>query len=470
MKRYFFAFVLIFTSFSLSAKVTLPSFFSDNMVLQQKADVAVWGEADGKKVVIEATWTKQKTVVCPDADGKWFVRIPTPQAGGPYEITLSDGKEKTVIRNVLVGEVWFCGGQSNMVMSLRGFEGQPVEHSTEYIMSAQASVPIRVCDIPNKQSDVPLTETSAVWKEHTPYNVARFSATAYFFARTLYESLNVPVGIITADWGGSSIETWISKPVIERDFAHEFDHVIPEEKYPKTPAVLFNGMVAPLVPYTFKGMLWYQGEDNRLRPEQYTRLQPAYVAMMRELFQNPDAPFYFVQIAPYAYNGQEDPFTQGYFNEAQQKTLDLIPHSGMVPTLDLGSKSAIHPAKKREVGQRLAWLALVNDYGFTGINPQAPRYKSAAFQDGKAVVSIENVEWMGLAPAGVPVEGFELAGEDRVFHPAVAKAQKYTITIQSEDVPEPVAVRYGFRNWSQASLFSAWGIPLLPFRTDDWEL
>lgn len=469
MKRSFFIIILACASLCLQAKVKLPSFFSDNMVLQQKAEVAIWGAAEGKKVVIEASWTRTKTVAVPDDDGKWFIRMATPKAGGPYTITMSDGKEKTVINNVMVGEVWFCSGQSNMVMTLRGFIGQPVEHSTEYILSASSSVPIRFCDIPNKQSAVPLTETEAVWKENTPYNAARFSATAYFFARTLYDALKVPIGIFTADWGGTTIETWMSKEVIDRDFAHEFDNVVPEEAYPKTPGVLYNGMINPVIPYTVKGFIWYQGEDNRLRPEQYSRLQPVYAAMLRDVFQNPDAPFYFVQIAPYAYDG-EDLFTQGYFHEAQQKTLALIPHSGMAPTLDLGDKNAIHPAKKLEVGKRLAWMAMVNDYGFTGINPNAPSYQSVEFKDGDAIVTVNNVEWMGLFPGDVPVDGFELAGEDKVFHPAKAVAHKYTITIKSDEVPSPVAVRYAFRNWSQATLFSAWGVPLLPFRTDDWDI
>ena len=459
MKHFIAVLIALLATVSLQAKVMLPSFFSDNMVLQQKANVAVWGHSDGKKVVIEPSWTRTKTVAVPDADGKWFINLPTPEAGGPYTLTISDGKEKTVIKNVMIGEVWFCSGQSNMVMSMRGFIGQPVEHGAEYILSASPSVPIRVCDIPNKQSPVPLTETAA-----------RFSATAYFFARTLYDALKVPVGIITADWGGTTIETWMSKEVIDRDFPHEFDNVVPEERYPKTPGVLFNGMINPVLPYTVNGFLWYQGEDNRLRPEQYSRLQPAYAAMLRDLFGNPDAPFYFVQIAPYAYAGKVDSFASGFFYEAQQKTLALIPHSGMVPTLDLGEKDSIHPSKKLEVGKRLAWLALVNDYGYTGINPNAPSYKSVEFKDGEAIVTVENVEWMGLCPGFVPVGGFELAGEDKVFHPATGVANKYTITIRSDEVPAPVAVRYCFHNWTQATLFSAWGIPLLPFRTDNWEI
>ena len=470
MKRLIILLAAMSVAAGLDAKVTLPSIFGDNMVLQQKAEVAIWGTATGKKVIIKTGWSRTKTIVTPDADGKWFVRIPTVEAGGPYEMSFSDG-EKTVLKNVMLGEVWLCAGQSNMVMSMRGFIGQPVEHGAEYILSANPDVPIRLCDIPNKQSPVPLPSDSlkTEWKLNSPEVVLRYSSTAYFFARSLQEQLKVPVGVITADWGGVTIETWMSKEVIDRDFAGEFDHVVPEVAYPKTPSVLFNGMLAPIIPFTFKGMIWYQGEDNRLRPAQYTRLQPAFAKMIREVFQNHDAPFYFVQIAPYAYDGNPRPFTSGYFYEAQAKTVALIPHSGIVPTLDLGVYSSIHPSKKLEVGQRLAGLALYNDYGYKILNPTAPSYKNVEFEGSEAVITIENVEWMGLYPGDTPVGGFEVAGEDKVFHPAEGVAHKYTIRVHSEEVSAPVAVRYCFRNWAEATLFSAWGIPLLPFRTDDWD-
>ncbi len=470
MKRQIILLAMMLAALSLDAKVTLPSIFGDNMVLQQKEDVAVWGVADGKKVTIKTGWSKKKIVVSPDENGKWFTRIPTAEAGGPYEITFDDG-DKTILKNVLLGEVWFCSGQSNMVMSMRGFIGQPVEHGAEYILSADPEVPIRLCDIPNKQSSEPLPSDSlkTVWKLNSPEVVLRYSSTAYFFARSLQEQLKVPVGVVTADWGGVTIETFMSREVIDRDFPGEFDNVIPEPAYPKTPAVLFNAMIAPILPFTFRGFIWYQGEENRKRPEQYARLQPAYAKMLRELFQAPDTPFYFVQIAPHAYDNPRS-FMSGYFWEAQQKSLASIPHSGMVGTSDIGSYSSIHPPKKLEVGKRLAALALYNDYGYKVLNPNAPSYKSVEFDGAEAVITVENVEWMGLFPGDIPVGGFEIAGEDRVFHPAEGISHKYTIRVHSDEVQEPVAVRYCFRNWSEATLFSAWGMPLLPFRTDDWDI
>jgi len=462
---------ILFTAASLQAKVEMPSIFGDNMVLQQKTDVALWGKATGKKVTITASWTKKKTVVTPDSDGKWFVRIPTPEAGGPYELSLNDG-DKLTFHNVMLGEVWYCGGQSNMEMPVRGFQGQPVEHSTDYIVNAKPSVPIRVCDIPNKKAAAPRDTCEGVWKVNCPETVFLTSAVAYFFACKLHEILEIPIGIITVDWGGSCIEAWMSRETLEREFPGEFDPSFLDRgeadgKNAHTPCILYNGMVSAIAPYTFKGMIWYQGESNRDRAEQYARLQVSYVKMMRELFQNPDAPFYFTQIAPYPYGIYGDMFTQGYFYEAQQKTLDLIPNSGMIPTLDLGSYYIIHPPKKLEVGNRLAYMALVRNYGLKGIKIDAPRYKSVSFEGEKAIVTFE-ADNLGLAPRKTPVGGFELAGEDRVFHPAVGEADNNKVTVTSEEVKAPVAVRYCFRNWAEATLFNVYGIPALPFRTDDW--
>lgn len=461
-------------SASIQAKVKLPSVFSDNMVLQQKENVAVWGKADGKKVTITTSWSKKKTVVTPEADGNWFVRLATPEAGGPYTITFSDG-EKTTLRNVLTGEVWYCSGQSNMEMPMKGFAGQPVEHAAEFIMSASPRVPIRICEVPNVKMAVPADTTRAVWKENTPETVARTSAVAYFFAIRMHQALNVPIGLIIADWGGSAIESWLCREVIEGEFPGEFDTSvldsgdIRERPNTSTPCILYNGMVAALEPFTFKGMLWYQGETNRPRPQQYVRLQTAYVRMMREKFHNPGAPFYFVQIAPYPYQPQyQNLFTAGYFNEAQQKTLSLIPHSGMVATGDLGSFSTIHPPKKKEIGDRLAFMTLVNDYGLKGIDPAPPTFSSVEFGEGEAIV-IFDTDSAGPAPLNQELGGFEIAGQDRVFHPAHAIIKDKKVRVWSIDVPNPVAVRYCFRNRSNASVFNAWGIPAVPFRTDNWD-
>lgn len=474
-KAIIIAAALALAAIGAEAKVSLPSFFSDNMVLQQKTNVAVWGTTDkNKKVTVAPSWTKKKYSAEPSDGGKWFIRIPTPEAGGPYSITFSDG-EKTTIGNVLIGEVWYCSGQSNMEMPMKGFRGQPVEYAADYIANAKPARPIRMCTIGKKLSKTPLDTSNGSWTENTPEAVAATSAAAYFFAIKVQEALDTPVGLLISDWGGTPIEGWMNRETLEKEFKGEFDlsflddnTPLPEKGAAKKPCLLFNGQVHPLIPFTFKGMLWYQGEANRHRDEQYSRLQPAYVKMMRNLFQNPDAPFYFVQIAPYKYSNP-DKFSSGYFYEMQEKTLSLIPGSGMAATVDIGEKWTVHPCKKKQVGDRLALLALTKTYGIKGIEAESPSYKSVSFEDGAATVTM-NVGPMGLSPIGRELPGFELAGEDRVFHPAAAIVKgRNQVTVQSADVPAPVAVRYCWRNYAEGSLYNCFGIPALPFRTDNWE-
>lgn len=463
---------LLLLAATAGAKVHMPSVFGDNMVLQQQTEVALWGTANGKSVTITPSWAPGESVVAPVKRGKWMVRVATPEAGGPYELKLSDG-EDLVFRNILIGEVWFCSGQSNMTMPMRGFTSQPVRGAAEVIMSAKPSVPIRMFTIKRKASFVPEDECEGSWLENTPEAVAGHSATAYFFAKRLQSVLDVPVGIINSDWGGTLIESWMSRDVLETEFQDEFnleflDKGDPVEKPHRKPCTLFNGQVHPLIPFTFRGMIWYQGEANRAKPEQYTRLQTAYVKMMREVFQNPDAPFYFVQIAPYLYGGA-DKFSSGYFYEAQEKTLERIPNSGMAATVDIGELGTIHPCRKKEVGDRLAFLALAGTYGVAGFDPHAPTYESVSFNGNQALVAFK-VDRMGLSPMGRSLTGFELAGEDKVFHKATGRVTKTKyVSVTSDEVPNPVAVRYCFRNWGLGTLYNAYGIPAAPFRTDDWD-
>lgn len=477
MKRILLILALVLASAAAAAKVELPGFIGDNMVLQQQTDAALWGTATpGKKVTIRPGWTKAKTVVTADPEtGKWFARVATPAAGGPYDIVFSDG-EKLTVHNVLIGEVWFASGQSNMEMPVKGYGSQPARGSEDYIVRAKPSTPIRILKIRKLSKTTPQdTVRTEGWKVHESEAVANTSATAYFFAQYLQSVIDVPVGIIESDWGGSSIETWMDEQTIRSQFGSEFnlDYLqtgeIKANQVHQKPCLLYNGQVHALVPYTFKGMIWYQGETNRGRPEQYIRLQTAYVQMMREQFQVPDAPFYFVQIAPFPY-GKKDAWHSGHFYEAQQKTLETIPHSGMATTVDVGEYGTIHPHQKATVGKRLALLALQHDYGVKGIEADAPTYESMTVEDGTALVRIK-VGPLGISPMGQDLSGFEIAGADRIFHPALARHKDgRTLAVSSPEVPEPVAVRYCFRNWAVGSVFNASGIPLAPFRTDDWDL
>lgn len=312
MKRIFSILILSFAAaMTLNAKVELPSLFADNMVLQQNADAAIWGKAKpDSKVTITTSWSKAKTVAQADSEGKWKTTIATPSAGGPYEITFSDG-EKLTLKNVLIGEVWICSGQSNMEMPMRGFQNQPVAGAAEYIASARPSMPIRVCKLKKIRSLEPQYACDVQWMLHDPEGVAETSAVGYFFARMLNQALDVPIGLIVAAWGGSTIEAWMEKSIIEKDFSGEIDlspyktGKLPEKYSYHVPGALYNGMLNSLIPYTAKGFLWYHGEQNKERPEQYTSLQPAFVKMLRQKWNDEKMPFYFVQIAPYGYRDPE---------------------------------------------------------------------------------------------------------------------------------------------------------------------
>ena len=468
---------MMFIAFAvtMNAKVDLPPVFADNMVLQQNADAAVWGKAKpGAKVTITTTWSKNKVTVSADADGKWSARIATPSAGGPYEITFNDG-EKLTLKNVLIGEVWICSGQSNMDTRMKGYTGQPIAGAVDIITEAKPSTPIRCCTLDHQKSLTKMEECAATWFLNDPYGVSESSATAYFFALKLHRALDVPVGVINVSWGGTPIEAWMSPELLKKEFAGELslEHietgVWPEKNPYKAPGVLYNGMLHTVAPFTAKGFIWYQGCSNLGRHDQYKRLQPAFVEMLRDEWGNDKMPFYFTQIAPYGYGNPDAP-DAGYMMWAQAQTLEMIPRSGMAATHDAGELDCIHPANKKVVGYRLAYLALANDYGMKGFDANPPMPIKFTFKDGAAYVDFE-CGHNGISPINKDLGCFELAGEDKIFYPATARIQKgnKSIKVTSPQVPNPVAVRYGMKNWSEATLFNNFGIPASPFRSDDWK-
>lgn len=466
---------LVAVATNVSAKVELPPIFADNMVLQQNTDAALWGKAQpGKKITITTTWSRSKVAVTAGEDGKWFARVATPKAGGPYEITFNDG-EKLTLKNILIGEVWICSGQSNMEIQMRGYSGQPINGAPDLILTAKPSTPIRSCNLRKTWTLDPQDECEAVWYEHTPKGVYEASATAYFFARKLYEVLQVPIGIINASLGGSPIEGWMNPELLKKEFSSEVNlshletGVWPEKNPQYSAGTLYNGMLRSITRYTAKGFIWYQGCSNRKKFELYKRLQPAFVQMLRDEWENQDMGFYFTQIAPYRYNDPQGR-NAAYMMWAQAQTLELIPHSGMAVTHDVGELDCIHPAEKQTVGNRLAYLALSNDYGHDLIEANTPIYQSFEVKDGEAIVKFK-VGKQGLSPINSDLEGFELAGQDGVFYPAKAQVRRdrSVLYVRCDEVPDPVAVRYGMRNWSQATVFNCFGIPVSPFRSDDWE-
>ena len=647
-----------------STKLELPSLIGDNMILQQKTDAVIWGKASpGQNINVSASWDASGQTKAGE-DGRWSVKLPTPEAGGPYTITIS-GKDTTLlISNVLIGEVWFCSGQSNMEMPLEGWPPvDTVMHSYETIASA-SNPGIRMFNVTKRISGEPLEDCTGRWEVSTPETVRPFSATAYFFGKKLYDELNVPIGLIESAWGGTPAESWISSGALEKsgEFISDLkaieesaplqdeyqswlnslkqidlkpggddqwkelvfnDNKIPSPEYddsawpvmvlpalfeknigefdgavwfrrsvdikedmagkdlvlslgpvddmdrtyfngelvgstelsgnwqidrnysipaslvksgvniisvrvldtqggggiygtpdkmklalkndkntfipvngewnyqpvaefsgnkfyifdnvkdeiitrkrpkilgPNTPTVLFNGMVSPVLPYQIRGAIWYQGESNVGRADQYARIFPVMIQNWREAWGIKNFPFYFVQIAPYVYSGV-DSTESAYLREAQEKALDLT-GTGMVATFDIATVMNIHPPLKKEVGERLAFLALNNDYGIKN-QCNGPVYKSMSVEGNKVKLQFENAD-DGLFAKNNALSEFELAGKDGRYSKAKAKIVNNEVLVYSSAVLNPVSVRYCWRNGAEASLFNKAGLPAWQFRT-----
>ncbi|MFZ0280009.1 MAG: sialate O-acetylesterase [Bacteroidales bacterium] len=646
--------------------IILPSIISDNMMLQQKTDAKIWGKATpGSKIAVSADWNAEGEAKTGD-DGKWSVTIPTPEAGGPYTISISARDTSLTLNNILIGEVWFCSGQSNMEMPLAGWPPvDTVMYSAKTI--ANASVPeIRLFNVQRMVSGTPLEECTGTWEVCSPSSVGPFSATAYFFGKKLYDELKIPVGMIESAWGGTPAEAWISSEVLENagefmnelkaikesaplqeeyqswlnshkqlevkasgddqwrnlslgdenvpspefndnswpvialpgqfesvtgDFdgavwfrknielsqniagkslvlslgpiddmdwtyfngklvgAHElsgmwqvdrnydipaglakegintiavrvldnqggggiwgkpgsmtitvknsatekilldgewkyqpvaeltgnkfyiFDnannefsgHKRPKTIGPYTPSTLYNAMVCPVLNYPIKGAIWYQGESNVGRADQYSKIFPLMIRNWRDAWGIENFPFYFVQIAPYEYSNV-DSTESAFLREAQEKALDMS-NTGMAVTFDIATVMNIHPPFKKEVGERLANLALAKDYG-RSLNVYGPVYKSMTV-DGKAIkIQFTNTEG-GLALKDEKISEFEIAGKDGKYIRADAKIINNEVLVSSLKVKDPLSVRYCWRNGSVATLFNGAGLPALQFRSKE---
>ncbi len=455
--------LLVLPWFAAFGKVTLPGIFSSNMVLQQQSQAAIWGSSDKTvPITIVTSWNSKTYVVKPGKDKQWKTKIATPVAGGPYRITISDG-EKTVLENVLIGEVWICSGQSNMEMPLRG-NSSPIFHSDEIILAAD-NPQLRLYTIDRATSLTPVTAYKNKWQESTSETARNYSALAFQYGRILQQKLKVPVGLILSSVGGTMIESWMSAESLQ-----PFPQVIIPPNLDtftsphKAPTTLFNGMIAPLADYCIKGFIWYQGESNRHEAVLYEKLFPAMVADWRKKWGMGDLPFYYVQIAPF---GSTDSTRNGpRLREAQLNAMQLIPNSGMASAMDVGMENDIHFMDKTKLAQRLVYWALGNTYGIKGIGYQAPMYHSMKIEGNKVVISFDNAPY--LTSYRKPLKLFEVAGADRHFYPATASINKNEVTVQSEVVKQPVAVRYAYKEWVVGELYNNDNLPASSFRTDDW--
>lgn len=447
------------------AQTWVPSFFSDNMVLQQNDAVKIWGkDAPGTTITARGDWGKAAVTVTDDK-GNWQLKLATTQAGGPYNLLIKGSKELR-FANVLLGEVWFCSGQSNMEMPVKGFSGQPVIGSNEAILQSE-NTQIRFFGTPKKASITPVSDIKNNWAIAAPATTGNFSAAAYFFAKKIQSVLKVPIGIIQSSWGASTIESWM-----DRESLSPYTNIIIPDTLPaitpnREPTIMFNSMLSPYIGYTIKGVLWYQGEANRDNAFEYQSLFTSMIALWRNLWKQGTFPFYFVQIAPFEMGKSN----AALLREAQLKTMQTVANTGMAVTLDIGDRVVIHPSQKEQVGHRLAYWALAKTYNIKGIAFSGPVVKNfTQTKEGKMMLTFDYCE-NGLSGFGKPLTHFEIAGEDRVFYPATAVIQNNnpkTITVWNDNVKNPVSVRYAFKNWAEASLFNTEGLPASSFRTDNW--
>ena len=460
MKNYLLL-VFITITFTLNAQTKLADIFGNKMVLQRNSEVNIWGR-DKPETIITVTTDWGETVSTKvDKTNKWSLKLKTIDAGKTHSIKV-EGTTKVELKDVLLGEVWIASGQSNMEMPLRGFKGQPVYGSNEAILNSN-NQNLRFYKVKRKVSTVPLETNEGEWVISNFLTAPDFSAVAYSYGRILQETLGVPVGIITTSWGGTPAEAWTPRSIIEEEFLELKKAMNDSDKFfQKSPSSLYNGMIYPLIPFTIKGFIWYQGEANRKNPAQYTKLFPAMISSWRTLWEQGDLPFYYVQIAPFSWGKNNE-----WLRASQLKVMQTLPNIGMAVTMDIGESTCIHPAQKLVVGKRLAYWALAKDYGFETVQYSGPIYKSMDIENGRVTLHFDYAP-LGVCTMGKELTGFVIAGADKQFYKAKTVLKKGELTVWSEEVLNPVAVRYAWEPFIIGTLFNTAGLPASSFRTDDW--
>jgi sialate O-acetylesterase len=445
---------------ALQAAVKLPGVIGDNMVLQRDQPVPIWGWAD-KDEEVTVKIAGQTLTAKADENGRWKVTLEKLKVGEPLEMSVKGSTGVEIkLKNILVGEVWVCSGQSNMAIGVAECNDGKQE-------IAAADYPqIRLFTAPNTKASEPAADLKADWLPCTPKNIEKgiaggFSAAAYYFGRKLHQELKVPIGLIHTSWGGTPAEFWTSRKTLEADPA--LKSLAQGES-----SCLYNGMIAPLIPYAIRGAIWYQGESNIPHAYQYRTLFPAMIRNWRTDWGQGDFPFGFVQLAPFRYGGANDPAWWAELCEAQTMTLQSVPHTGMAVTVDIGDVKDIHPKNKQDVGKRLALWALAKVYGkdlvYSGL-----LYKSMAVEGGKIRVQFEHVGGGLVSRDGKPLAEFTIAGADQKFVPATAEIDGGRVIVSSSEVASPVAVRFAWRDDAQPNLSNKEGLPAGPFRTDTWK-
>ena len=494
--------IFLLAAFPAFADIRLPAVISDNMVLQQNTRVALWGWADkDEKITISTSWNKQVVRVTADDNGNWKAYLNTIKYGGPYTITFQ-GKNIISLVNILLGEVWLCSGQSNMAFSLEKQQSWMTGVLNAEQEIAQADHPnMRFFSVQRNTSGAPADDLGGDWKLCSPANAGKFSAVAYYFGKEIMKATGIPVGLIHSSWGGTPAEAWVSKNTLmeDADFkaiidrfnqsvndsitSHQIyseqlrrwnsDSVTMKEKgdmktapqkptpfkYHQAPAHLYNAMIHPLIPFTLKGVIWYQGESNASRAYQYRKLFPSLINSWRKEWGS-ELPFYFVQIAPYRGQNPE-------IREAQLLTYKTVHNTGMAVITDAGDSADIHPRNKEIVGRRLSLWALAKNYAKKDIIYSGPLYRSMKVEGDNIRIHFDFSEGLMIRDATVLTE-FTIAGANRQFIPAQARIEGNTVVVSAVGVKQPVSVRFAWKNFMRPNLYNKAELPASPFRTDDW--
>lgn len=441
--------------------IRLPHIIASNMVLQQKSETALWGWSNpSEKIYITTSWNNQKDSVMADGNARWKLTIKTPEAGGPYTITLK-GENTIVLENIMIGEVWVCSGQSNMEWSSL----QKLQQIIDEMPHSQNNH-IRLFHVAKTTAPYPQDDLEGNWKVSGPDALKGFSAVAYFFAKELQQKLNVPVAVINTSWGGTPAETWTPAEKVTNNEVLARSAAMQKATpwWPVTPGYAYNAMIYPLLNLSVAGAIWYQGEGNTVMPFTYGQLFSEMIQSWRAAWKK-DFPFYYVQIAPFNYGN----YNVGNLIREQQAKALAVPNTGMVVISDLvNDVKNIHPANKKDVALRLANYALAETYGKKITGYRSPVFNRMDVNGNKASLYFDNAPNGFELVTGKTATEFFIAGTDKAFVPATVKIEKDRLVVSSTDVKTPVAVRFSFSNSGISNLFSKEGLPVAPFRTDDW--
>lgn len=461
MKRNILVLMLFALNFMFKgwSNVSLPAIFGDHMLLQQNAEITLWGWAKPmEKIIVTTSWSTDTFRTEGDNQANWSLRIKTPAAGGPHFMKVQ-GYNTIEINDILIGEVWLLSGQSNMEWSAR----LGIEKADEAVKQANQNQ-IRFFSVTHRTAGTPNYDLDGRWVVCSPESMIDFSAVGYFFGKNIHEILKVPVGLINASWGGTPIEVWTPEPEILQNLRLlEASKAIGEMKWsPREPGRVFNAMIAPLMNFRIAGVLWYQGETNTANPETYTEMMQVLIESWRKGFQN-DFPFYYAQIAPW---NQYGPFSGAKLREAQRHALK-IPKTGMIVVSDIGDTIDIHPRNKHDVGLRFAHLALNQHYGLEKYPSSGPLYQSHSTEGNKLMIEFSHAN--GLHAKGKTVNFFEIAGADGIWYPAKATITGNRVILSSVKVKNPVNARFAWSNTASPDLFNGDGLPASCFTTEAWQ-